>query len=813
MRVNSYEKSAQNLILKTTKGQLKVEVWTDYILRIVYTQNESFSDKVSPMLTRKTPAPANWELVEDDHYLNLRTGALHLEIDKESCAFKYFDLRGNLLAKEPTGGGKELKRTVVKETIFSDDVQIKEEASADGLRTRVIGEDTFIERDAFQWKLAFEWAEDEAIYGLGSYEEGILNYRNHTQYMYQQNMRAVVPCFLSTKGYGILFDTYSLMVFRDDVHGSYLWSEVNDELDYYFIYGPEFDEIISGYRLLTGQVPMFPKWLFGYIQSKERYQSQGELKSVVAEYRKRQIPLDCIVLDWMSWEGNLWGQKSLDPARFPDPNKMIDDLHGLNARLMVSIWPHMSNDGPNHLEMKKHGYLLGNQSTYNAFNEGARKLYWQQTKEGLFSKGVDAWWCDCTEPFEADWQGAVKPEPEQRLIMNTEESKRYLDPQYINAYSLFHSQGLYEGQRSVTDEKRVVNLTRSAYAGQQRYGAITWSGDISATWATLKNQIADGLNFCMTGIPYWTFDIGGFFVHRREEQWFWNGDYNKGYEDLGYRELYVRWLQLGAFLPIFRSHGTDTPREVWRFGEPGSKFYDTIVKFINLRYRLLPYIYSLAWQVSDKDYTMLRALPYDFRHDQQVYNIKDQFMFGPSILVNPVTEPMYYGQDSKKLVGKTKSRIVYLPAGSIWYDFWTGQQYQGGQKIEARADLETMPLYIKGGSIIPMGPKVQYSSEKPTAPLELRIYPGADGTFELYDDEGDNYNYEKGHYRLQVITWDDSQRKLHFAAPVGKGYDKMHHDITFNIVLVDPERGIGLGETEKITKTLVYQGSEVELQF
>ena len=318
-----------------------------------------------------------------------------------------------------------------------------------------------VDRTAYHWKLEFEWDQNEALYGLGSYEEGIFNYRNHHQYLYQQNMRVAVPCLVSTKGYGILFDSYSFMTFHDDVHGSYVWSDVNDELDYYFIYGPEFDGIVAGYRDLTGQVPMFPKWAFGYFQSKERYTSQDELLSIVQEYRKRKIPLDVIVLDWMSWEGNYWGQKSLDPKRFPDPEQMMEELHKLNARLMVSIWPNMQNDGPDQLEMKENGFLLGNQSTYDAFNEAARKMYWKQAYEGLFSKGIDAWWCDCTEPFENDWRGEVKPEPEQRILLNVGEAKKYLDPQYINAYSLVHSQGIYEGQRETTESKRVVNLTRS----------------------------------------------------------------------------------------------------------------------------------------------------------------------------------------------------------------------------------------------------------------------------------------------------------------------------------------------------------------
>jgi len=504
---------------------------------------------------------------------------------------------------------------------------------------------------------------------------------------------------------------------------------------------------------------MLPKWAFGYVQSKERYVSQQELIDTVKAYRDRGLPLDCIVLDWRSWAGDLWGQKTLDPERFPDPDGMMKTLHSLNARLMISIWPIMNAGGDNHREMSERGFLLGNQATYDAFQEEARQLYWKQAYEGLFSHGIDAWWCDCTEPFEADWHGAVKPEPEQRMLINTAEAKRFLDPEYINAYSLLHSKGIYEGQRAVTNAKRVVNLTRSAYAGQHRYGTITWSGDISANWDTLRKQIADGLNFCMTGSPYWTLDIGAFFVQNKPDLWFWSGDYNKGVEDLGYRELYVRWFQLGAFLPMFRSHGTDTPREIWRFGKPGEPMYDTLVKYLKLRYKLMPYIYSLAGAVTHRSYTMFRALAFDFRQDANTHHIADQFMFGPAFMVAPVTEAMYYGQDSRELTDSPKTREVYLPGGT-WYDYWTDERIEGNKTIHAKADLETLPLFVRGGSIVPTGPDIQYADEKPSDMIHLKIYPGANGSFTLYEDEGDTYNYENGHYSTININWNHAKRTL-----------------------------------------------------
>src|SRR5260221_275844 len=617
-----------------------------------------------------------------------------------------------------------------------------------------------IDRQAYHSKLEFEWVDGEALYGLGSHEEGMMNLRGQHQFLYQENMKAVVPILLSTRGYGIILDSYSLMTFHDDAFGSYVWTDVVDELDYYFIYGQEFDQIIQGVRQLTGKAPMLPRWAFGYIQSKERYISQDELIAVVKEYRKRSLPLDCIVLDWKSWPAGLGGQKTFDRTRFPDPTSMTTELHRLNARLMISIWPIMNPGGDNWSEMRDQGYLLGNQGTYDAFQDKARDLYWEQANKGLFSHDIDAWWCDCTEPFQADWTGTFEPEPEERLRINTQEAKRYLDPQYINAYSLMHSRGIYEGQRKITSDKRVVNLTRSAYAGQHRYGTITWSGDVAANWETLRRQIPAGLNFCATGSPYWTLDIGAFFVKNLPNLWFWRGDYDQGVDDLGYCELYVRWFQYGAFLPMFRAHGTDTPREIWRFGNPGDPMYDALVKFLHLRYRLLPYIYSLSGLTTQEDYTILRALPFDFRCDSATHNIADQFMFGPAFLVNPVTQAMYYAAGSTALDGTSKTRSVYLPDGVDWYDFWTGKRYSGGQTIVADAALDKMPLYVRSGSIVPVGPDIQYADEQTNAALELRIYSGNDGSFTLYDDEGDNYNYEQGHFATVQISWDDQNRLL-----------------------------------------------------
>jgi alpha-D-xyloside xylohydrolase len=753
------------------------------MVRIRYTLEPDFSQKESLMVVSEAQTQTDINVRETDDSLFFSTSELTIQINRSTLAFKYLDEHGKILTREPDRGGKTLIPTDVVKFIPDKENDIQTEVGVDGLRVSARTFKEVVDRKAYHTKLEFEWMNGEALYGLGSHEEGMLNLRGQHQYLYQQNMKAVVPILLSTRGYGIVLDNYSWMTFHDDAFGSYLWADISDELDFYFIYGPGFDQIVKGIRKLTGKAPMLPRWAFGYIQSKERYQSQDELIAVVQEYRDRGLPLDCIVLDWKSWPEGLWGQKTFDPERFPDPKGMTSELHRLNARLMVSIWPIMDSKSDNNKEMRDQGYLLGNQVTYDAFQEKARELYWKQANAGLFSNNIDAWWCDCTEPFEADWKDAFKPEPEERARINTDEAKKYLDPQYINAYSLWHSKGIYEGQRHTTDQKRVVNLTRSAYAGQHRYGTITWSGDPAANWETLRRQIADGLNFCVTGSPYWTVDIGAFFVKNKPEFWFWHGDYDQGVEDLGYRELYVRWFQFGAFLPMFRSHGTDTPREIWRFGNPGDPMYDSLVKFLRLRYQLMPYIYSLAGQVAHEDYTMMRAVPFDFCSDPATYNISDQFMFGPALLVNPVTKPMYYGPNSTPLTCAEKTRPVYLPAGSDWYDFWTGERYAGGQTLSAHADLETMPLYVRAGSIIPFGPDICYTDEQPQAMVKLRIYPGQDGAFTLYQDEGDNYNYEKGLFATIRLRWEDQNRLLIFEKRQGK-YPGMSKTLEFSISMV-----------------------------
>ncbi|GGH08964.1 TIM-barrel domain-containing protein [Silvibacterium dinghuense] len=764
---------------------LRIGFVTPAIVRITVTGHDVFHDRPSRIVIGR-PEEVEVKLHETPHEYTFRTTALTITLVRATGRLVYATAGGRTLMQEPEHGGKWLTPRPVTRNVFDRGIGIAEGQGIDGARANSATYTSLFDREAFEAKLEFEFAKDEALFGLGSHEEGYANLRGRSRELYQQNMKAVVPHLVSTRGYGLLFDCCSLMTFHDDALGSYWWADCVDQLDYYLLYGETYDGVIRHYRCLTGRTPLPPRWAFGYVQSKERYVNGQELIDVVREYRRRAIPLDVIVLDWKSWpNGAGWGQKSFDPLRFPNPEGLTTELHTLGARLMVSIWPIMTGSCPDQRELLQHGFMLGNQSTYDAFHPQARELYWQQVSRGLFSKGVDAWWCDCTEPFEADWSGAIKPEPHQRLRLNTEASKRYLDAGNINAYSLLHSQGIYEGQRRTNHQKRVLNLTRSSYAGQHRYGTFTWNGDICGTWDSLRRSIAEGLNFCATGEPYWTVDIGGFFLRNDPSLWFWRGDYNAGSRgltamdaiepdpsdlgctDLGFHELYTRWLQYAAFLPMFRSHGTDAPREIWRFGEPGNLFYDAIASTIRLRYRLLPYIYSVAADVTFSDASMVQAMALCFPQDHATHVIADQFLFGPAIMVCPITHAMHYSKNSRPIRDVDHTRLVYLPHGRDWYDFWSNDYFSGGQTILTSATLDHIPLYVPSGSILILGEVTQHTEEQPDAPYEIHVYTGANTSFTLYEDDGDSYAYEDGAFATTLISWDESTHNLTLSRRIG----------------------------------------------
>ncbi len=786
------------LLLETENGKIKLEPYSDSIIRIVYTLSEDFFHSGGPV-TLSGKRGCEWEFAEEASEIILTTGRLKLVIDKQTGALSYYNKDGRLLVKEPAYGGKTLERFDSYKAVLDEESVTEKIATPDGFKEVVREAKKEFYKTLYHTRLEMQWADGEALYGLGQQEEGSLNLRGTRQYIHQANMKAAMPVLVSTQGYGILFNTCSPLIFNDNEYGSYIYNIAANEMDFCFLYGESLDGVVDGCRTLSGRAVMLPKWAFGYMQSQERYESQQELLDTVLEYRRRKIPLDSIVLDWQSWEEGMWGQKSFDAGRFPDVPRMMDTLHENGARLMISIWPNMNEKTADHREMKERNLLFPKSDIYDAFRKEARELYWKQAYEGLFSKGIDAWWCDSSEPFTPEWNSPVRPEPDQNFYRFHETAKNYIAEENTNAFPLVHSMAVYEGQRSVTDRKRVVNLTRSGYTGQQKYGTIVWSGDTSAKWATLKKQIPAGLNFCAAGMPYWTMDIGAFFV-KRGNFWFWDGEYEDGCEDMGYRELYTRWFQYGAFLPVFRSHGTDTRREVWRFGEKGDMFYDALVKFIELRYRLLPYIYSMAGMVTLRNYTMLRMLAFDFAQDPKVLDVKDQFLFGSAIMVCPVTRPMYYVHNSVPLENVDKTREVYLPAGAAWYDFWTGRKLDGGRVVTAEAPIDTMPLYVRAGSILPTAEVAQHSGASSNSELRLLVYPGADGAFTIYQDENDNYNYEKGEYALIELNWDDASSALTIGKRKG-AYAGMPETIRFTVEVIGGE-----------TRSAVYLGEEMSIR-
>lgn len=634
------------------------------------------------------------------------------------------------------------------------------------------GERSFIENavsvkvgDAFSGVLKFEIGEEEAIYGLGQQEQGKYNYRGVKEYLYQNNMQIPMPVFLSSKGYAILCDADCLMTYEEADNIITLNFDAVDQIAYYVITGDHFDDLIAGIRELTGTAVMLPRWAFGYVQSRERYITQQDILDTREEFEKRDIPVSCLVLDWKSWAEGQWGNKFVDKERFPDLKDMTDKLHEKDTAFMISIWPNMNKGCDNNQEMLDAGKLLANLSTYDAFDPEARDLYWKQCEEELFKSGVDAWWCDSTEPFTPDWNGLEKRAEEERYELARENLTRYFDARKANNYALVHAKGIYEHQRAASNKKRVANLTRSGSLSIQQYGTILWSGDIMATWDVFRNQIAEGLSMCMSGIPYWTLDIGAFFAgstqgFRRfcgteegEAPWFWHGLFEKGTDDFGYRELYTRWLQFGTFLPVMRSHGTDTLREPWYFGEQGTKYYDTIVEYIKLRYEMLPYTYSLAHKVESEDYTIFRSLMFDFGKDIHVQEISGEFMYGPSYLVCPVTRAMEYGPENTKLNGKTAWN-VYLPEGSSWYHAKLKKAYMGGQNVEVEAPVNWQPVFIKAGSILPLSKK----NTKDGVADTIEVYEGQDGSFEYYLDNGVDYQYEEGNFARILMRYEDKEK-------------------------------------------------------
>lgn len=898
--------------LETAKLNVKVQFYASNMVRIVKWLPGTKTDTVSLVVIQKSMPELKIAINETDNHVMLQSDNLKLIVSKADGHIEY-------LSKDSTGILKETGAPAITPVAYDNE-------------------------KSYSVKQQFELSSDEGIYGLGQHQDGYMNYRGRTVKLVQTNTQAVTPFLISTKNYGILWDNYSKTIFEDNKAGTSLWSDVANNIDYYFMSGSNMDSVIASYRNLTGKAPMYGKWAYGYWQSKEHYENRDELLRIAQEYRKRKIPIDNIIQDWDYWPDQLhWGQLFFDESKYPQPKEMIDILHKENFHVMISIWTALGPKTPVYHEMDKNGFLYkpvgwANFKYYDAYNPAANDIFWKYANEGLYSKGIDAWWMDSTEP---DIINALTKESQEYEMKRTGTNHLGSFAKYLNPYSLVATESVYKHQRAQNDKQRAYILTRSTFAGQQRAAATTWSGDIGADWPIYRNQISAGINHCMAGIPYWTFDIGAFVIGSYE------GVFAYGGKDPAYQELYTRMFQFGTFCPIFRSHGSETPREIWEFG----KYSPVLEKYDNLRYRLMPYIYSLASQVTNNGYTIMRGLPMDFSSDKNTYGIDDQFMFGPALMACPVTEYMYnrppeksvlvtsehfktndgktglhakyykdmnhknltlektdstinvfwyagrpdyvtdstlsiswegklipsqtgkhqfhikcfgpkriyldgkelnyiykstevyteyvnlvagkeyalrletenatpgalrvqlfwktpdmFAKEAAPAINKEKTRKVYLPAGTQWVDFWTGESKNGGSAMVSDAPIEKMPLFVRAGSIVTMGPFVQYATEKIADPLEIRIYPGADGSFTLYEDENDNYNYEKGAYANIPFKWNDKTRELTIDQRTGS-FPGMLAKRTFNIVMVGKSTGTGI-EVSKPAKTVSYNGEK-----
>ena len=764
----------------------------------MHTLREEFPTEDKPGIIAKD-AFADWHYTRDSEAITLTTAKLRVTIVLKTACITYADASGRLLLAERQEESRLLEAYDSFRIVHNENTQVQTIQTADGEKTFITRADKAYDKTLYRTQLHLDFQADEALFGLGQPEHGDFDLRGTTQYLHQANMKIAIPFLLSTQGYGLLVDTYAPLIFTDSKQGGCFYTEADQALDYYFVAGENFDQLVSGYRFLTGKATLLPRWAFGFMQSAERYETAQEMLDTVAQYRQRGVGLDCIVLDWQSWDDGHWGQKTFDKSRFPNPKALTEALHQQHAHMMISIWPNMHENTADYREMKEAGFLLPAGDIYNAYAEGGRKLFWEQIHRELFSSGIDAWWCDSSEPFIPEWRHVNKPSESACYQEYLEESGKFVPPELSNAYALYHARCIFEGQRECTSAKRVVNLTRSAYTGQQRYGVIPWSGDISANWETLRDQISAGLHFCAAGFPYWTLDIGAFWS-RKGKDWFRNGDYPSGNLDEGYRELFVRWYQFGAFLPVFRVHGTNTRRELWCFGEQGDLFYDAIVQMNRLRYRLLPTIYALAGRVWTEDYTLFRMLAFDFAHDKQAVRTADQFMLGNALMVCPVTTPMYYQADSVPICGAAKTREAYLPAGTSWIDYWTGEALAGGQSVTADAPIDRIPLYVKAGSILFTGEDIQYADQGVGMPLTVTLYGGGDGETVYYDDYGDGNDYEQGAYYTIAFHWHQQTQTLTIGSAQGQYWEQVRQS-TFRIVYGHK------------TETAIYTGHCCEICF
>ena len=891
----------QVLVRTADGGAVRLQVVSPDIVRVSISPTGRFSDRQSLMVLPQEGCEA-FHLAEGEDSVVLSTSSLVVKVSREDGGTAFFRADGTPLAVDGHAS-------------FAP-------AQADG-------------KKAWSTTVSYASAEDEAFYGLGQHQAGEFNHKGLREELYQYNTKISVPVVVSNKGYGILFDAYSLSrwgsaqpyaqlgeVFDLQLTGTYtpaegqplvqpedslfyenewairnlpdvplqgakvaydgtitaretgdyhfiqyyagfqrtfiggrevmsrrwrpawnpnsykftvhlekgvptplhidwepdggvsyiglrvapletpeqesrltFWSEFEPEADYYFMAGDNYDGVIKDYRQLTGKAPVMPQWALGFWQSRERYSTQKELVETVKEFRRRHIPLDNIVQDWQYWLPDEWGSHAFDPARYPDPEKMLDDVHQMHARFMISVWPKFYTNTEHYKELKKAGYAythaeedslvdwLGHrQSFYDAYAAGGRKMFWRQMDESLYSKygkKIDAWWMDASEPNLRD----CLPLDYMKWLLGP--NALGSSTEYLNAYALVNAQAIYEGQRSVDPDKRVFLLTRNGFGGLQRYSTASWSGDIGTSWTDMRMQMAAGLNYSMSGIPFWGMDIGGFSVMSKFQSPAFNEEW---------QELQTRWHQFGAFVPLFRTHGQWPRRELWNITGKGSSAYESILWYMRLRYRLMPYLYSLTGAVHFEDTTLMRGLPMDFPDDPEVRDLSDQWLLGPALMPCPVYEY------------KARSRSVYFPEGG-WYDFYTGAYIPGGQRLTVDAPYERMPLYVRAGSIIPFGPSVEYTGEKPADDILIVVYAGADARFTLYEDDGLTYGYEKGEYSTIDFFWDDTARRLFIGARKGV-FPNMLGSRTFRVCVVDPEHPRGYDPDGESALSILYDGQE-----
>jgi alpha-D-xyloside xylohydrolase len=747
--VKRVEPEADGAVFAMGTGTLKLQLCSDSILHVLYSPTASFPKPTDLVVIKQSWPSAKFTMESTGDAIILSTSRLKISVARKDGAITYAEANGAPLVEEAT-------RRMTAE--------------------KVNGEETYRSESFLSI-----YGSHEGLYGLGQHQAGVWNYRGESVDISQENSNISVPFLLSSKGYGIFWNNTSRSRFNNRfANYLYISSEVADVIDYYFLYGPEFDKVIASYRELTGQAPMFGKWAYGFWQCKNRYKSQDEILGVAKKYRDLHIPVDDIVQDWFWW--NRKGEFVFN-QNYPDPKGMIDQLHAEHFHLMISIWPFFEPGSAEYAYMESKGWFVdkfkfakppyhaNGMAVYDATSAEARKYYWDLVNKGLFTIGADAWWMDTTEP-ETEGQ-------EENIVLNHKLAAGSGN-RYVNVYPLLDTQGVYQGQRSASDKQRVFILSRSAFAGSQRNAVTAWSGDINSDWFSFRRQIPAGLNFSVSGIPYWTTDIGGFVLGSPA--------------DPSFRELFVRWFQYGTFNPILRVHGTRQPdqNELWSYGPEAQNI---LVKFDRLRYRMLPYIYSLAWKTTSESYTPMRPLVMDFRDDPRARDIGDQFMYGPAFLVNPVTEPA------------ATTRLVYLPKAK-WYDFWTGVAIDGGRMISAITPLDRLPVYVRAGSIVPLGPDQEWSTEKPEDPIELRVYPGGDGDFTLYEDENDSYDYEKGVYATIPLHWDDGARTLTIGDRKGQ-FPGMLERRTFRIVFIGENHGGGIDPADEADKVVPYSGKQI----